>query len=359
MTTEIPHSLQLRVEQAAKSVLARNGSVGPLELFQELRWLVPSHVEAWQRGVEEFQILQRWIQVGPAKFQKAVHHFQAWIHANGLRPLEAPHIRRGPGGIEHLQVTTDGNPEGEAFYRTHYVPADLPEKKTARLKAKLNRAPDLVVFQKVSEAGQCSECGGELQPGDRLLMEKGRPLCLSCADLDHLVFLSAGDMALTRRARKHSPLSAVVVRFNRSRRRYERQGLLVAEAALARAETECAADAPERAVARARATGVRTEEDREFVDALTEAIIHRYPGCPSAEARRIAEHTGLRSSGRVGRSAAGRALDATAMDLSVIAHIRHEHTNYDELLMGGTERLEARAQVREKIDHVLSGWADG
>jgi hypothetical protein len=95
------------------------------------------------------------------------------------------------------------------------------------------------------------------------------------------------------------------------------------------------------------------------VDALTEAIIHRYPGCPSAEARRIAEHTGLRSSGRVGRSAAGRALDATAMDLSVIAHIRHEPTNYDELLMGGTERLEARAQVREKIDHVLSGWADG
>jgi hypothetical protein len=256
-----------------------------------------------------------------------------------------------------LQVTEDGDPEWEKFYRTHYAPAGLPEKKTARLAAKLNRPPDLVVFEKVSDEGNCGECGAELLQGDYLLMEKGQPLCLRCADLDQLVFLPAGDTALSRRARKHSSLAAVVVRFSRARKRYERQGLLVTEEALAKAEEECAADAPERAATRARAAVVREEEDRAFVAALAQAISLRYPGCPPSEAHRIAEHTGRRSSGRVGRSAAGRALDAAAVDLAVIAHIRHAHTNYDELLMRGTERLDARALVREKIDGKLAKWS--
>ena len=190
-----------------------------------------------------------------------------------------------------------------------------------------------------------------------ITLYKGQPLCLACADLDELVFLPAGDTALTRRARKHSSLAAVVVRFSRARKRYERQGLLVTEEALARAEDQCAADAPERAAARSRAALVRQEEDAEFVAALVQAILQRYPRCPADEARRIAEHTGRRSSGRVGRSAAGRALDVAAVDLAVIAHIRHEHTQYDELLMRGTERLDARAQIREGIDRVLAKWS--
>lgn len=48
--------------------------------------------------------------------------------------------------------------------------------------------------------------------------------------------------ALTRRAKKASRISAVVVRFSRSRRRYEHPGVLVEEDALARAEQECLAD---------------------------------------------------------------------------------------------------------------------
>lgn len=63
-------------------------------------------------------------------------------------------------------------------------------------------------------------------------------LCLACGDLDHLVFLSAGDAALTRRARKYSILSAVVLKWSRARKRYERQGLLVEECALEKAEWE-------------------------------------------------------------------------------------------------------------------------
>jgi hypothetical protein len=350
-------NFQERVVQAAESALKRHGSVGPLELFQAMLLLQPVHFEGWRKGNEHYRVLEQWIQVGPEKFQKAVRYFQEWATQRGLRTIEAAYTRRGPGGIETLQVTANGDPESEKFYRTHYTPADLGEKKTARLAAKLNQAPDLVVFQKVSEEGNCSECGAELLNGEFLLMEKGQPLCLACADLDHLLFLPAGDAALSRRARKHSSLAAVVVRFSRARKRYERQGLLVTEAGLAKAEEECAADAPARAAARASAAVTRLEEDREFVAVLALAISQRYPGCPADEARRIAEHAGRRRSGRVGRSAAGRALEPSAVDLAVTAHIRHAHTNYDELLMRGRARLDARALVGEKIAHVQAKWA--
>ena len=350
-------NFQERVERAAEAALKRSGTVGPLELFQEMGLLQAFHIESWRKGDEHYRVLQPWIQVGPEKFQKTIGHFREWVKQRDLRAIEAAHTRRGPGGIEPLSVTEDGDPAWEKFYRTHYMPADLTEKKTARLAAKLNRPPELVAFENVGDEGHCSECGAELLTGDFLLMEKGQPLCLTCADLDRLVFLPAGDTALSRRARKHSSLAAVVVRFNRARKRYERQGLLVTDEALAKAEEECAADAPARADARSRAALSRQDDDREFVAALAQAILQRHPGCPTEEARRIAEHTGCRSSGRVGRSAAGRALDASAVDLAVIAHIRHAHTNYDELLMRGTERLDARARVREGIERVLAEWS--
>ena len=85
---------------------------------------------------------------------------------------------------------------------------------------------------------------------------------MACADLDHLVFLPAGDTALTRRARQHSGLSPVVVNFSRARRRYERQGVLLEEDALLRAEAECLADADTRATQRRRAEERRKRLDR-------------------------------------------------------------------------------------------------
>src|SRR4051794_36300588 len=87
-------------------------------------------------------------------------------------------------------------------------------------------ADELVVFSTLKPAA-CSDCGAELASGSLLRIQKGKPLCMACADLDHLVFLPRGDVALTRRSRKHSALAAVVVRFSRARGRYERQGLLV------------------------------------------------------------------------------------------------------------------------------------
>ncbi|MGD9880219.1 MAG: hypothetical protein AB7F22_21230 [Reyranella sp.] len=50
--------------------------------------------------------------------------------------------------------------------------------------------------------------------------------------LDDLEFLAAGDALLTRRVKAKSAKCAVVVRFSRTRKRYERQGLLVDPQAL-------------------------------------------------------------------------------------------------------------------------------
>lgn len=345
-----------RVVAAAEAVLKRDGSVGPLELFQEMRILQPVHVEGWRKGNEHYRVLEKWIQLGPAKYAIALETFAAWVRENDLRPAEAAYTRRSARGLETLQVTADGDAEREKFFRTHYAPADLSEKQAARLTQKLQKVPDIVVFEKVGDTAVCHECGAEIEPGGRLTMEKENSLCLACADLDHLVFLPAGDVALTRRSKKHSPLSAVVVRFSRARKRYERQGLLVTEAALRQAETECAADAAERAGARERAGHVRESADRALVQAMTAAIVAAFPGCPRTEVQEIAEHTALRGSGRVGRSAAGRDLAPRALELAVIAHARHLHTNYDRLLMEGVEREDARASIRDELDRVLARW---
>jgi hypothetical protein len=61
-------------------------------------------------------------------------------------------------------------------------------------------------------------------------------------ELDHLVLLPSGDAALTRRAGAKSKTKAVLVRFARARKRYERQGLLVEPGALREAEVELAAE---------------------------------------------------------------------------------------------------------------------
>jgi hypothetical protein len=187
-------------------------------------------------------------------------------------------------------------------------------------------------------------------------MEGERPLCLACADLDHLVFLARGDTALTRRASKYSTLRAVVVRFSRSRKRYERQGVLVEESALERAEQECLADAAARERARERAAERREELDERYVSEFAERLGDSFPGCPEPERDAIADHACRKYSGRIGRSAAASRFDPEAIALAVRAHVRHRYTRYDELLAHGVDRGDARASVRDAVDEVVERW---
>jgi hypothetical protein len=200
----------------------------------------------------------------------------------------------------------------------------------------------------------CSRCFGT---GDLLTMDDAGPLCVTCTDLDHLVFLGMGDAALTRRAKKASGLSAVVVRWSRSRKRYERQGILVEEVALEQAEQECLADEDARMRHREPDRERRAGEDVELQARMSAEIARLFPRCPAERAEAIARHTALRGSGRVGRSAAGRALDEQAITLAVVASVRHLGTDYDSLLMSGVPRDVARDRIRPDIDRTLAAWS--
>jgi hypothetical protein len=220
----------------------------------------------------------------------------------------------------------------------------------------MKQTVELKVFISTQDSS-CGECGEQLGRKAWITLdeEKGA-LCLSCADLDHLIFLPVGDAALTRRARKHSTLSAVVLQWSRARKRYERQGLLVEAEALAQAEQECLADNEVRARRRAREAERRIELDQQYVESFARRVQVLFPGCPVGREQVIAEHACLKYSGRVGRSAAAKELDEQAVRLAVIAHIRHTETNYDRLLASGYERRAARAEVETAINRILARW---
>ena len=203
----------------------------------------------------------------------------------------------------------------------------------------------------------CDECGDKLghQAWITLVQDK-RALCLACSDLDHLAFLSSGDAALTRRARKYSGLSAVVLKWSRSRKRYERQGLLIEEEALTKAEEECLADFDLRARRQAREAERRETEDLAYQTQFAQHLRELFPGCPAGREQKIAEHACLKYSGRVGRSAAAKQLDEAAIRLTVVAHIRHRETSYDKLLMRGYDRSEARAEIQREVTQILHQW---
>jgi hypothetical protein len=218
---------------------------------------------------------------------------------------------------------------------------------------------DLRVFISNRES-RCDDCGEDLGRRAWIFLAGDRgALCLTCADLDHLWFLPPGDAALTRRARRYSTLAAVVLKWSRARGRYERQGLLVEEQALQRAEVECLNDAEARARRRDREAERRAELDAEFAAQFAARIRQLYPGCPPDRSERIASHACQKYSGRIGRSAAAKRLDEEAVHLAVVAHVRHDETRYDELLARGVERRDARDRVREDVDRALSGWRKG
>lgn len=219
-----------------------------------------------------------------------------------------------------------------------------------------NERGDLKVFISHQDF-TCDECRDNLGHSAWIFLagERGA-LCLTCADLDHLAFLPTGDAALTRRAKKYSRLSAVVLSFSRARRRYERQGLLVEDAALAKAEAECLADEDVRQRRQLREATRRDGLDERYVNQFASRIRTFFPGCPSGREQAIAEHACRKHSGRVGRTAAAKEFDEDAVRKAVVAHIRHVETNYDELLGAGHERADARNIVAEQLDEVIERW---
>jgi hypothetical protein len=343
-------SLKSRVAAAATEALARQGFVTPVDVCVGLGWLHASNVDDWRHG--RVDDLEYFLPVHGDRITEFVVCLDSWARERGLELTDAEYVS-ATRNRRPLRFVT-GAPEAvEAAWRKRWVSRDLPAQKPERITNAQDSPPDLVVVQPIRD-WTCAECQGT---DDLLIMDDAGPLCLACAEMDHLVFLPSGEAALTRRAKKASGLSAVVVRWSRARKRYERQGLLVEDAALEHAEQQCLADEDARTRRRERDRERRAASDVQVQAAMIKEIKRLFPRCPAGRAEAIARHTSLRGSGRVGRSAAGRSLDDEALTLAVVASVRHEDTDYDRLLMSGVSRAEARDLIRPAVDRTLASWS--
>jgi hypothetical protein len=224
--------LEARVIKAAEAALAARSYVSPVDVLLGIGWLNAAAVERWRRG--QIDYLERVVQANLSRISEAMKLFRSWATAKRLIASETAYVRRAPSR-PMLRFSKSGDPRIEQLYRTHWVSSELSQKKRERLAKKTSRPPELVVIQPLNTEWKCHRCGGT---GDLLIMENPGPACLQCVGLADLEFVPAGDALLSRRVKAKSARYAVVVRFSRSRRRYERQGLLVEPQALPQAEDE-------------------------------------------------------------------------------------------------------------------------
>ncbi|MCA8955285.1 MAG: hypothetical protein KDC87_04380 [Planctomycetes bacterium] len=218
-----------RVTQAADAAVREKGYATAIDVMLGIGWLQPSHVLEWR--TRRLPFLESGIQANLSKVSEAMRLFAAWAANAGLQPSIAEYSAR-TANRERLRFSKSGEAAIEAAWQTHWVSPNLTDAKCARVAARAQKPPDLVVVAARHSDWRCHRCSGT---GQLLVMEPPGPACLNCAGLGHLEELPAGDALVTRRARSASKLSAVIVRWSRTRKRYERIGVLVEPAALAKA----------------------------------------------------------------------------------------------------------------------------
>jgi hypothetical protein len=227
--------IEKRVVQSAETLLFKQHYLSVLEVFLAMGWLKPVHVQAWRSGKVAY--LEKVIECNLHKITHAMKCLRRWALAKGLKPSETVYLAKTRGPKKHLRFSKSGESPIERAYRTHYVSAILGEKKEARLKERLERPPEPAVFLIVKES-RCACCQNLVPKGALLWMEGQEPLCMVCAKLDRLVLLPSGNALLSRRSKQYSKVWAVVLKYSRTRKRYERQGLLVEEGALLKAHRD-------------------------------------------------------------------------------------------------------------------------
>jgi hypothetical protein len=348
--------LNEKAQQIAENILESEGKVTAFEVLMRMQLLHDTHVKMWRRQANDhYRFLEHCMQSTRERRANVLKHLENWGSEKKLDCTAEEFYPASREAAGELQITEDGSRKLERLYRLCLVKPGLTERKRKTIEKKITKRPDLLVFVSFRE-DCCAECGDDIGKGQFIFLSGPDTLCLSCADLDHLAFLPSGNVAMTRRARKYSPLSAIVLEHNRRRHRQQRIGLLVTEDALVKAEEECLADADARERRRQRDVERRSREDKEYTAAMAAEIRRLFPKCPKTEAEQIARHACRRGSGRVGRAAFARDFDPRAVELAVRAHIRHAHTNYDTLLYTIGDREEARRRVGDKVDQIAARW---
>ncbi len=214
------------------------------------------------------------------------------------------------------------------------------------------------IFATKKEKLKCSQCQVRIPKGGLFVAESEteKGTCFNCSAFVSYTFLPTGDAALTRRSKKYSTRCGILMVWNPRRKRFERKGQYVEQAAIDQAKMECLADQDIRQVKNKKAAIKRAEADKIYIQNFALAIRKRYPSCPIKREFEIAGHACEKHSGRVGRTANAKQFDNHMIDLAVEAHIRHKETNYDQQFGSGKRKREIRSNVKFDIQRIMVKW---
>ena len=227
--------LEQRVIGTAEEILSKQSYVRPMDVLIAIGWLQQIHARDRQRGKIPF--LEKVIQCNLTKLNRALECLHKWALKKGLKPSETIYMSHNTTSRKQLRFSKTEEPTVEQKYSTHYISSTLGEKKIQRLKEKWEQSPDLIVFYLINDS-KCDECHKELFKGSLLFKNGNKAECVNCAKLESLVFLPSGNAKLTHRAKNYSNKSAIVVKFSRTRKRYDRQGIMIEKEALKKAQSE-------------------------------------------------------------------------------------------------------------------------
>ena len=93
-----------------------------------------------------------------------------------------------------------------------------------------------------------------------------------------------------------------------------------------------------------------------LVERFAWRVRERFPAAPPGEAQRIARYACARGTERVGVLAGPDGYLDHAVELAVVAHIRHRFTRYERLLGAGVDRDSAREAVQPEVLARMGRW---
>lgn len=160
------------------------------------------------------------------------------------------------------------------------------------------------------------------------------------------VFVPKGDVYITKNCRQETYLAGQTVYVVVDKRR--KPIGLRCPASIFKAVQDL-----NQATAAKRAEAVQ-KRDAAIEGDFEEALKRLFPNAPKESIAKIVSHALKKRSRRVGRSGTVQLDDK--VKLAVRAHIRHQHTEYEQLLRQGTNREKARLQVFSKLNEVARLW---
>ncbi|KAI1407401.1 hypothetical protein F5Y13DRAFT_206441 [Hypoxylon sp. FL1857] len=102
-----------------------------------------------------------------------------------------------------------------------------------------------------------------------------------------------------------------------------------------------------------RAAAVHKRDKKMEVD-FRNSVLRQFPLIPASSLLEVVRHATKKHSGRVART--GKLDLAKKAQLAVRAHIRHRHTDYDDLLAKKASRDEARGQIFKTVHDIAIIW---